>query len=148
MIDPDRILVVVDNREEAVEAMQRLANKGWHVYAQNAPLGAQAGFYCVKDTLEEDGSTSSHAHSIMWNLYAQELEPITIDCESDIALTDFVWAHLSHDTFGFFQYPNEDIGFLCYCQGHNGRSTVLRIPDELDMNTNSLEFIWQYQQEL
>jgi hypothetical protein len=148
MIDPDRVQVVVGSREEAVAAMQRLANRGWQVFAQNHPLAAQAGFYCVKNTLEDDGTTTRHAHSIMWNLYEHELAPIEIDCENDLTLTDFVLGHFRHDTFGFFQYPNRDVGFLCYCQGHNGRSTVLRIPDELDMNENSLDFIWQYQQEL
>jgi len=148
MSDPERTQVIARTREEAVMAMQKLQSKGWQVFAQNAPLAAQAGFYCVKNTLEDDGTTTRRARSIMWNLYGQELAPITIDCESDLALTDFVLGHGRHDTFGFFQYPDDDVGFVCYCQEHNGRSIALRIPDELDMGEEALEFIWQYQQEI
>jgi len=95
-------------------------------------------YSCTRASIPESTDNDRHQQSHLEGCSKQ----------SDIALTDFVLGHGRHDTFGFFQYPNEDVGFVCYCQEHNGRSIALRIPEELDMGEEACEFIWQYQKEI
>ena len=142
-------LTVMRTREEAVRAMRSLQAKGWDVYAANSPLVGQAGFRCVTHVSDDAGGIEPRAHSILWNIYDSELTPITIDCDGEPTLLAYIMRHAHHETFGFFEYPqNDDCGFVCYCRGHVGRSLVLRIPEELEMSVNATDFLWEYEQAL
>ena len=147
MSEPEHTWTVMRTREAAVQAMRSLQAKGWQVYAANAPLAGQAGFRCVTHSLDDEGGLLPRAHSILWNMYECELTPITLDCSNETDLLSFVWQHGAHEAFGFFEFPEADeVGFVCYCRGHHGRSLVLRIPEELDLNDNAIDFIWEYQE--
>lgn len=139
---------VMRTREEAVEAMRMLQKKGWEVYATNAPLSGQVGFKCLSPFKKSDGILVQHSCCIFWNLYDSELVPIVIECQNERMLLDFAWQHGHHESFGFFEYPDGDLGFVCYCQGKNGRSMVLQIDEDLDLNEDACEFIWEYQSQM
>jgi len=148
MPEPEHTYTVMRTREDAVRAMRSLQAKGWEVFTANAPLSGQVGFRCVTHSLDDEGGLFPRAHSIFWNLYDSELVPITLDCSNEHELLSFVWQHGAHDNFGFFEFPqNDEVGFVCYCRGHIGRSIVLRIPEELDLNDDAIDFIWEYQNE-
>ena len=148
MHEPEHTYTVMRTREDAVRAMRGLQAQGWQVYAANAPLLGQAGFRCVTHGVDAEGGLFPRAHTVLWNMYDCELTPITLDCTNEMDLLSFVWQHGNHETFGFFEFPedNDEVGFVCYCRGHVGRSLVLRIPEELDLNDDAIDFIWEYQE--
>jgi len=146
MQELEHTYTVMRTREAAVKAMRTLQAKGWEVFTANAPLEGQVGFRCVTHSLDEEGGLSPRAHSILWNIYGCELTPIPVDCTNETDLLSFVWHHGNHERFGFLSFPqSEDVGFVCYCRGHAGRSLVLRIPEELALNDAAIDFIWEYQ---
>jgi hypothetical protein len=148
--EPNQTYEVHDSREDAVAAMRALQAQGWVVYPETVPLQGQAGFYCI---LHDKGAQDliKQTHSILWNMYDQELIPVVVDCQSDSHLFSFVMTHGKHDTFGYFKYPNEDVGFVCYCRGEDrGVSLVLRITDEedSDLSEDAYEFLWLFEKEM
>jgi hypothetical protein len=61
---------------------------------------------------------------------------LTVDCCDDATLLSFLWEHVQHENFSFFEYDDGDVGdvgFVCYCHGGNGYSLVLRLSDDLSM---------------
>jgi len=135
-------------REEAVAAVKALQDKGWSIYAANAPLTGQVGFKCVTN-IQEEGVTKEQAHCVFWNIFDTELTPIVLECLTELDLLSFLWTHANHDTFGFFAYPeSHDVGFACYCRGDDSKSLVLHIADETELNEDACELIWAYQCEL
>lgn len=146
MDEAEHTFTIMRTREAAVKAMRSLQAKGWDVYAANAPLEGQAGFRCVTHVSDAQGGLTPRAHSIFWNMYASELTPIIIDCDGDTTLLGYILRHAHHETFGYFEFQNDDTGFVCYCRGHVGRSLVLRIPEELGMGDAAIAFLWEYEQ--
>jgi hypothetical protein len=152
-VDEDHIQTyeVHDSRTTAVEAMRALQADGWIVYPETVPLQGQAGFYCVLHEKAKDKSVVKRAHSILWNMYEHELVPVEIDCTGTPHLFSFVFEHGKHETFGYFQYPDDDVGFVCYCKGPaRGISLVLKISDETqcELSEEAYEFLWMYEKEM
>ena len=142
---------IMRTREEAVDAMRTLQKKGWEVWATNSPLTGQVGFKCLSPAFETDkGVYDRHECQIFWNLYGEELVPIEIECLNEQMLLSFAWQHGKHESFGFFEYPEPvgDLGFVCYCQAHQGKSLVLRIPESVHLNEDACEFIWEFQSQV
>lgn len=120
------------SQQDAEEVMRNLQKKGWEVYHERVPLTGQAGYYCVRTLQQADGSEIRYAHSVRWNRFRGELVPVTIDCFSRLELLSFLWRHAHHDDFEYFEYGDDDIGLVCYCNAERGWSEVLRISDEFD----------------
>lgn len=139
-------LQVMKTREAAVMAMRTLQSEGWRVTIQTVALTGQCGFYCVGHE-EREGRLVECAHSILWNMYEIALTPIVIDCKGDQDLLTFVLQHGNHETYGYFEFDDEeDMGFVCYCEGHAGHAIALRISPEVydEMNDESVEFLERY----
>jgi hypothetical protein len=120
------------NQEDAEDVMRNLQQNGWEVYHERVPLTGQAGYYCVRTVTCADGSEIKHAHSVRWNRFIDELIPVTIDCLYQTVLLSYLWRHVQHDDFEYFEYGDGDVGFVCYCNADVGRSEVLRVSDEFD----------------
>lgn len=135
------------SREEAEMAAETLRLKGWDVYPEKVPLVGQWGYYCVSTWVSSDGVERSRAHSVRWNLYDRELQPLVIDCQQESDILSFVWKHAGHPGFDHFEYGNGDVGFVCYCRGKQGQSLVLRIGQELDetFSDETFELLWLYE---
>jgi len=121
------------SREEAEQAVRQLRAQGWDIYPEKVPLQGQWGFYCVCMYQADNGEFYKHAHSVRWNIYEKELRPITVNCRDDADLLSFVWQHAGHDGFDFFEYDDDDIGFVCYCLNPQGCSLALCISADLQL---------------
>lgn len=132
-----------ESKEEAERVMMTLRKKGWTVYHERVPLSGQAGYYCVRDDVDDDGEPVKLAHSVRWNRFEGELCPVTIDCLDRKTLLSFVWRHGSHDGFEYFEYGDGDVGLVCYCHAHRGWSEVLRVSDDFthDLDDPSYEIL-------
>lgn len=142
MTEPEpETVTVVSNRDDAVRAMRAYQAQGWDIYATHIPLSGQAGFKCVSPRPMGDGPIH---HLIYWNMFQTELTPIILECDSESVLLSYILRHGRHESFGFFMFPDDDLGFVCYCEGHHGRSNVLHIPEEHGLDENAEEFLGVY----
>lgn len=127
--------------QEAVEqAVKLLRERGWEIYNERVPLSGQFGYFCVRVFADGSGKPVQHAHSVRWNLFGKPLIPVTIDCLDDRAFLSFLWQHATHENFSFFDYQDGDVGFVCYCGGESGYSTVLRVSEEFEPGIGDLAF--------
>ena len=110
--------IVKDSQEEAERAVSKLRRSGWEIYPEKVPLQGQWGFYCVRTFQDTDGFCRKRAHSVRWNIFDDELQPVTIACRNDQDLLSFVWTHALHEGFDHFEYGDGDMGFVCYCHAH------------------------------
>jgi len=126
---------------------QSLKDQGWEVYPEKVPLAGQCGFYCVHTWQDSKGMLCKKAHSIRWNLFGHELQPIIIDCQQETDILSFVWQHGNHPGFDYFEYGDGDVGFVCYCRGDDQRSLVLHVGQELDetFSDETFELLWLYE---
>jgi hypothetical protein len=118
------------SQEDAERVVERLRQGGWEIYNERVPLSGQFGYYCVRLVPQEQGGLMQQVHSVRWNLFGDPLVPLTIECLDDTTLLSFLWQHISHENFSFFEYDEGDVGFVCYCHGEHGYSLVLRVSDE------------------
>jgi hypothetical protein len=137
------------SREEAESAVQKLKKHGWAIYPERIPLQGQWGFYCVSTYQDGKGACHKRAHSVRWNLYDNELRPVTVECRDDLDLLSFIWQHATHDGFGYFEYGDGDVGFVCYCRGRRGQSLVLRVSSDIDhiLSGDAFELLYRYENE-
>lgn len=150
MFEPDcedHTAVLKGSREEAERAAQALKDLGWDVYPEKVPLTGQWGYYCVSTWQAPGGTLRKRAQSVRWNLFGHELCPVVIDCTCETDIFSFVWQHGTHDNFDYFEYGDGDVGFVCYCRGHLGRSLVMHIGQELDpeLSDAAFELMWIYE---
>jgi hypothetical protein len=144
----DHTFEVKESPEDAVMAMRALQASGWLVFKETVPLSGQCGFRCIMQE-ERKGRVIRRSHSILWNMYEGELFPIIIDCNNEVEMFSFVMQHGHHETFGYFEYDDDDdVGFVCYCRAHLRRSLVLRISEEVqcDFSDNAVDFLYQYEE--
>ena len=148
----DNVKWIVRNTESEVrEIVADLQKEGWEIYYESVPLSGQEGFYCVKTEFTADGESTRTVKNVVWNMYSQELHPVTIDARGVEDMLSFIWQHGSHEGFGYFEWSNEqDIGFVCHCQHHNGRSLALKIGPEAQekLNEAAWDLLLQYHEEL
>ena len=142
----DHTWEILEGPEEAVEAMRALQADGWLVFRETVPLSGQCGFRCIMQE-QEAGKLVRREHSILWNVFDTELVPIVVDCRDERDLLAFVLQHGAHRSFDFFEYVDDDVGFVCYCRAHLRRSLVLRIADETlcDFSDDAMEFIYRFE---
>lgn len=139
------------SREEAERVAGQLQRQGWEISPERVPLQGQWGFYCVRTFQDSDGEFRTVTHSVRWNLFKNELQPVTVACRNDTDLLSFVWQHAAHEGFDYFEYGQDsgDVGFVCYCHAYAGTSLVLRLNSEIEdaLSEAAFELLYAFDDE-
>jgi len=132
--------VILSTRNEAENLATKLALEGWKVFHHRIPLRGQEGFVCT--------SLEGKEERFFWNMFDTPLVPVIVPCFSDRALLDFIWTHSKHD-MSFFDSQTGQCGFVCYCNAHNNRSTVMLFGEEEQavLSETGWEAIWKFAQD-
>lgn len=134
-----------DSRQSAEREVESYKAQGWEVFHEKIPLTGQIGFYCVREYTTPEGTQGKETHSIRWNQFERELEPVTINCYRKTVLFQYLLRHARHNVY-VFNYSDGDLGFVCYCHAKNGWSEVLRVSDSepVDFDDDTYEILWEY----
>lgn len=102
-----------------------LLNDGWKVFHADRPEIAEIGFRAVRE---------QEQRHLVWRPYGYLLHPDIQVTDNEDSFFAMFQQHITHRLFKCDR-PEEDLlGFVCYCQSKQRRSSVFQLPSTLAPN--------------